>query len=239
MNESSDGEKEKRETSRKQEQEYICNENEELLTSKQTCERFNVCQRTLTRWINKGTIKFTRTKGGHKRYICRKIISEPRTLTFRETGRYICYARVSSASQKKDLERQIEYLRNKYPKHEIIRDIGSGINFKRKGFNSILDSAIEGNVREIVVTYKDRLCRFGFEFFERIISTYSKGEIVVLNQQETSPEKELVDDLISIITVFSSRIHGLRSCKIKKQIKENTSKERRKTQNDKIENVSN
>jgi hypothetical protein len=111
----------------------------------------------------------------------------------------------------------------------IIKDIGSGLNFKRKGFNSILDFAIKGDIQEVVVTHKDRLCRFGFELIERIITEYSNGKIVVLNQEKTSPEKELVDDLISIVTVFSSRLYGLRSHSIKKQIKEATKNVESKT----------
>jgi predicted site-specific integrase-resolvase len=131
---------------------------------------------------------------------------------------------VSTRGQGKDLERQIEYFKLQYPNHEIIKDYGSGINFKRKGFNSILDSAIKGDISEVVVTHKDRLCRFGFELVERIITQHSNGKIVVLNQQKTSPREELVGDLISIITVFSSRLYGLRSNSIKRQIKEQTSK---------------
>jgi predicted site-specific integrase-resolvase len=130
------------------------------------------------------------------------------------------YCRVSTPSQKEDLERQVEYLRNKYPDFKIIKDIGSGINFKRKGFNSIINSAIKGNLKTLVVTHRDRLCRFGFELIERIIKEFSNGEIMVLNSEKTSPEKELVDDLISIVTVFSSRIYGLRSHSLKKKIKE-------------------
>jgi predicted site-specific integrase-resolvase len=84
---------------------------------------------------------------------------------------------------------------------------------------SLVDEGIKGNIKEIVVTHRDRLCRFGFDLIEHIIST-SNGKIVVLNQQQTSPQEELVDDLISIITVFSSRLYGLRSHTIKKQIKD-------------------
>jgi predicted site-specific integrase-resolvase len=115
--------------------------------------------------------------------------------------------------------RQIELFRSQFPNHTIITDIGSGLNFKRKGLQTILDDAIKGNLLEIVVTHKDRLCRFGFEVFERILSTY-KGRIVVLNQRTTSPQEELVNDLLSIITVFSARLYGLRAHSIKKKLKD-------------------
>ena len=136
--------------------------------------------------------------------------------------RNICYCRVSTSSQKEDLERQIEYFRCKYPDYEIIKDIGSGLNFKRKGFNTILDIAFKGDIGEVVVTHKDRLCRFGFELVLRIIES-TNGKILVLDKEETSPEKELVNDILSIITVFSSRLYGLRSHSIKNKIREATS----------------
>jgi predicted site-specific integrase-resolvase len=144
--------------------------------------------------------------------------------------RNICYCRVSTSSQKEDLERQVEYFRCKYPDYEIVKDIGSGINFKRKGFNSILDSAFKGDIGEIVVTHRDRLCRFGFELVLRIIES-TNGKILVLDKEETSPEKELVNDILSIITVFSSRLYGLRSNSIKNKIREATSSCSENTEN--------
>jgi predicted site-specific integrase-resolvase len=130
----------------------------------------------------------------------------------------ICYARVSSRGQKTDLDNQISLLKQKYPEHEIIFDFGSGLNFKRKGLLQILDWAHKGELQEIVVTYKDRLCRFGFELIEHIIESQSNAKIVVLSNSRSSSECELSTDLLSIITVFSARMHGLR--KYKKQIQE-------------------
>ena len=170
-----------------------------------------------------GLVSSFKTKGGHRRYSKASIISKLSNVS-EIPQRKICYCRVSSASQKKDLERQVKFFRRKYPEHEIVRDIGSGLNFKRKGLNTILESAISGNIKEVVVTHRDRLCRFSFDFFERIISRYSNGKIVVLNQKETSPQEELVNDLLSIITVFSSRLYGLRSHALKNKIKNSASK---------------
>ena len=132
--------------------------------------------------------------------------------------------------KKEDLERQVEFFRCKYPNHEIIKDIGSGLNFKRKGFNSILDFAFKGDIGEVVVTHKDRLCRFGFELVLRIIES-TNGKILVLDKEETSPEKELVNDILSIITVFSFRLYGLRSHAIKNKIREATSSCSENTEN--------
>lgn len=176
--------------------------------------------RTLLNWDYKGKVKCIRTKGGHRRFLLSDILEKlPEEKRPKSKKRRICYCRVSTRSQKEDLERQVEYFRGKFPDYEIVQDFGSGINFKRRGFNSLLDSAIRGNIEEIVVTHKDRLCRFGFELIERIVQEHSNGRIVVLNQEETSPEKELVTDLLSIITVFSSRLYGLRSHSLKRKIK--------------------
>jgi len=144
------------------------------------------CQ-TLVNWDNKGIIKCVRTKGNHRRYLLSDVIKQsPNKEKLEEKyKRNICYCRVSTRSQKKDLERQVKFFRNKYPNYEIIQDFGSGINFKRKGFKTLVDEAIKGNIREVVVTHKDRLCRFGFDLIEGIISTHSNGKIVVLNQQQT------------------------------------------------------
>ncbi len=205
---------------------------DDLLNPKQATKLLGVTIQTLVNWERSGTLASVRTNGGHRRYRRADILARGRAsqtsteppATVNTQKKRIAYCRVSSPSQRQDLERQIEFFRNRYPHHEIISDIGSGINFKRKGFNSLLDQAIRGNIEELVVTHRDRLCRFGFEFFERIIQQYSNGKIVVLYQDETSPEKELVGDLLSIITVFSSRLYGLRSHKLKKEIKEQASR---------------
>jgi len=198
-------------------------ENEKLLQPFEAAKLLNVTVRTLFNWEASGKIKCIRTNGNHRRYI---LSSFPNFEEFEEkenlkqaAKRKVCYCRVSSAPQKEDLERQVEFFKREYPDHEIIRDIGSGLNFKRKGFKSLLESAIDGDIKEIVVTHKDRLCRFGFELFETVLEK-SNGRIVVLNHEKTSPEKELVDDLISIVTVFSSRLYGLRSHSIKNKIKQ-------------------
>jgi excisionase family DNA binding protein len=197
---------------------------EKLLRPEEASKILNVTVQTLINWTNEGKLQCTRTKGNHRRFQLSTILAqckpeEARKIT-NKPKRKICYCRVSTHSQKDDLERQIKFFRNEYPEYEIIKDIGSGINFKRKGFNSILEYAIEGDIEEVVVTHKDRLCRFGFELVENIITKQSNGKIVVLNRKETSPQEELVNDLISIITVFSSRLYGLRSSKIKNKIRE-------------------
>jgi len=172
-------------------------------SAKKTSKKLGIHPDTLRRWANEGKIQTIRTVGGHRRYILPDISSDPKY------KRNICYCRVSSKKQKDDLERQIAYMQSKYPEHEIISDIGSGLNYKRKGLKAILERASQGAIGEIVVAYKDRLCRFGFEIIEHIIQR-SGGKIVVLHTDNRSPSEELAQDLLNILTVFSCRMHGLR-----------------------------
>lgn len=174
---------------------------------------------TLRRMAERGEIKHIRTDTGRYLFDISSFIKRGNPdIQERKT---ICYARVSSRGQKSDLQNQIALLKTKYPETEVISDFGSGLNFHRKGLEKIMDLAYKGELKEIVVTYKDRLCRFGFELIEYILKTQSNAKIVVLCHNSTSKESELATDLLSIITVFSARMHGLR--KYKNQIKEDKS----------------
>ena len=174
---------------------------------------------TLRRMAGRNEIKHIRTDTG--RYLFDISSFTERSTHEVPERKKICYVRVSSRGQKGDLQNQISLLKTKYPDSEIISDYGSGLNFNRKGLQKILDLAHKGELQEVVVTYKDRLCRFGFELFEYILETQSNAKIVVLCHNSTSKESELATDLLSIITVFSARMYGLR--KYKKQIKEDES----------------
>lgn len=103
-------------------------------------------------------------------------------------------------------------MQSKYPEAEIIKDISSGLNYKRKGLKAILGRAMQGDKLKVVVAHKDRLTRFGFDLIEWIIEQ-SGGKVVVLKQTNLSPEQELTKDLLSILHVFSCRMHGLRNYK--------------------------
>ena len=123
----------------------------------------------------------------------------------------ICYVRVSFNSQKDDLERQIKYMKKRYPNHTIIKDISSGINMNRKGLNKIIDLAIEGKIEEVVVAYKDRLARFGYTMIERIIEKYSNGKIKIINKKnDILPQEELMEDVMDVMNVFIARRNGMR-----------------------------
>ena len=133
--------------------------------------------------------------------------------------RKICYCRVSSYSQKPELENQIKYITKKFPNHEILYDIGSGINFNRPNLNKIINYGIKNELEELAIAYKDRLCRIGYELIEKILIENSNTNIIIEKDEIKSPEEELTNDLIEIITVFSSKLYGIRSYKSKKEDK--------------------
>jgi putative resolvase len=169
------------------------------VTPKEAAKILGVHVSSLRRWENEGKLKAIRTPGGQRRFILEeveKIGGIPRTI------KTICYGRVSTHSQQ-DEQRQLEHLRTRYPEAEIISEVGSGLNFKRKKFLAILERIIDGDIQRIVVTHPDRLVRFGFELV-RWLCTKFECELVVLNDRKLSPEQELVQDMLSIIHSFSS-----------------------------------
>ncbi|MBM6691317.1 IS607 family transposase, partial [Fusobacterium mortiferum] len=133
------------------------------------------------------------------------------------------YCRVSSNKQKDDLEKQIENVRRymiaKGYQFEIITDIGSGINYNKKGLNQLIDMITNSEIEKVVVLYKDRLIRFGYELIENLCEKYGTT-IEIIDNTERTEEQELVEDLIQIVTVFSCRLQGKRANKAKKIIKE-------------------
>jgi len=121
----------------------------------------------------------------------------------------IIYVRVSSHSQKDDLQRQKNYMVKRFPKHMVIEDIGSGINLN--GLRKIIKYAIEGKNR---VAYKDRLARFGFELIKDLIKVYSNGKIIIVNKnKDLEPEQELIKDVLQIMNIFVEKMNGVRKYK--------------------------
>ena len=135
----------------------------------------------------------------------------------------IGYCRVSTPAQKDDLKTQVEniktYMYAKGYQFEIIEDIGSGINYRKKGLKELLSKISNHEISKIVILYKDRLVRFGYEMIEYLCQINSV-EIEIIDNTEYSKEQELTDDLIQIITVFANRLYGQRSKKTKKLIDE-------------------
>ena len=153
----------------------------------------------------------------NRRYYTHEQYLQYRGLISGEQGKTIAYARVSSPSQKQDLTLQKDALRAHCLEHGItvdqwIEDIGSALNYQRKGFNQVIEDIELGHVKRLVIGYEDRFVRFGYDWFEAFCERHGT-EIVVINGEAFSPEQELVKDLLAIVTVFSARLHGLRSHK--------------------------
>ena len=184
-------------------------------------EMLGVTVKTLQRWDNDGKLKAFRTPTDRRYYTHKQYVDYMGEGNSKK-GRTIIYTRVSTSNQKDDLTNQVEFLRTFANARgiivdEVFEDIGSGLNYNRKKWNKLIEDCMLGLVKTIIVAHKDRFIRFGYEWFERFLK--SNGvEILVVNNESLSPQDELVNDLISIIHVFSCKIYGLR--KYKKQIKE-------------------
>lgn len=187
----------------------------EFVTTKKAKEVLGVDTRTLQRYDAEGKIDVMRTAGGRRRYNLKKYLLDNNVSLNdlpTQCKRKVIYCRVSSADRKDDLQRQIDYLLELYPDYEVISDIASGINFKRKGLKKIIDMAISNDLDEVVITYKDRLCRIGYELIEFILSKYSEASIKIIHDtKDESKSEEITKDLIEIITVYSSKLHGARN----------------------------
>jgi putative resolvase len=188
-------------------------------------EQLGVTNDTLRRWEKEGKIKSTRIGSGCRLY---DISSITPTDLIKPTKRSIIYCRVSSSKQKEDLERQITFLGSKYPTHEVVKEIASGINFKRKALQSILDASLQGLVKEVVVAHRDRLCRIAFEHFQWLFNHLGVN-LIVDGEEDYSVESELANDLMSIVHVFSCRHYGARRNYTTHHPEEGSSKETTKT----------
>ena len=207
---------------------------EEYVGGQEASKILGVHQRTLYQWDKRKLIDTIRTPGGKRLYNVKKYLKslEKNTsnivhvnnpiindkLHNNKKNNYI-YARVSSQGQKEDLERQIKLLKNAYPDYILISDIGSGMNMNRKGLRKIIDESIKGEINEVVIVYKDRLCRFGYELVEDIIEKYSSGKIIILeNKEKKEMKEELVDDVLQIMNIFVAKINGMRKYNKKNKI---------------------
>jgi putative resolvase len=184
----------------------------------------NKSVKTLQRWDRDGVLKSHRSPKNHRYYTEADLI-QYKGLFAKDTALNIAYCRVSNIQQKDDLKNQISYInefcRNKGVEiNEFFEDIGSGLNFNRKHFIKIMDMIEHGKVKNLIIAHKDRLVRFGYEWFERFCNNHG-CHIILINDEKLSPLEEITKDLVSIIHVFSSRIYGLRKYKheISKEIK--------------------
>ena len=183
----------------------------------------NVSISTLRRWdlLDQLTPSF-RTKGGHRRYLLSKLQKLVGVVPDNnESRKVVGYARVSSHDQKNDLVRQVKrlnnYCQNISKNYEVIDDLGSGINFKKRGLNKLLKMIISGQVSKIIVLHKDRLLRFGSELLFNICRYFNTDIEIIEEKKKQSDEERLAYDVLEIITVFSARLYGKRSHQNKKK----------------------
>jgi len=178
---------------------------------------------TLRRWHEAGKlIPDAITEGGRRRYDLTKLQPELHRKKEMSARKTVAYARVSSHDQKPDLERQAQlleaYCAAQGWSYEVVTDLGSGMNYRKKGLKRLLDDIVEDRVGRLVITHKDRLLRFGAELVFAICEARSV-EVVILNQgEDTSFEEDLARDVFEIITVFSARLYGARSRKNAKML---------------------
>ena len=193
---------------------------------KDFAELIGVSVKTLQRWDRGGTLKANRTPTDRRYYTYDQYLQFKGINTENDNRQIVIYARVSTKNQKDDknlkddLHSQVSFLRQFCNARgliidQCIEDYGSGLNYNRKKWNELLNEVMERKIKTIIVTHKDRFIRFGYDWFEQFCMKFNTT-IMVVNNEELSPQEELVQDIVSILRVFSCRLYGLR--KYKKQI---------------------
>ena len=191
-------------------------------STKKVTEILGVTAQTLRNWDKEGKLKPSYVKSnGYRYYSEESILSYTQERKTKKNLNVVGYARVSSKKQSDDLERQINnlntYISSKYDSFDIITDIGSGINYNKPGLKKLIEKINKKEVDLIIVLYKDRLLRFGFELVE-YFAELNNVKIEALDKIDKNQDEELVEDLVQIITVFSCKIQGKRKTKAKQLI---------------------
>lgn len=189
---------------------------------KDFAELLGVSVKTLQRWDRENILKANRTPTNRRYYTFDQYLAFKGIDAENDNRQTVIYARVSTRNQKDDLVNQTAFLRQFCNGRgmivdQCIEDFGSGLNYNRKKWNALLEEVMERKIKTIIVTSKDRFIRFGFDWFEKFCMKFNTN-IIVVNNEELSPQEELVQDILSILHVFSCRLYGLR--KYKKQIQE-------------------
>ena len=187
---------------------------------KDFAELTGVSVKTLQRWDREGIPEANRTPTDRRYYTYDQYLQFKGIKTKNDIRQVVIYARVSTKNQKDDLQKQVSFLRQFCNARGIIVDqcieeYGSGLNYNRKKWTKLLNEVMEQKIKTIIITHKDRFIRFGYDWFEKFCMKFHTT-IVIVNKEELSPQEELVQDIVSILHVFSCRLYGLR--KYKKQI---------------------
>ena len=187
---------------------------------KDFAELLGVSVKTLQRWDREGILKANRTPTDRRYYTYDQYLQFKGIHTEEDERQVVLYSRVSTRNKKDDLQNQTAFLRQYCNAKgmivdECIEEYGSGLNYNRPKWNRLLDDVMEQKIKTIVITHKDRFIRFGYDWFEKFCMKFHTT-IIVVNNESLSPQEELVQDIISILRVFSCRLYRLR--KYKKQI---------------------
>ena len=188
---------------------------------KDFAELLGVSVKTLQRWDRDGILKANRTPTDRRYYTYDQYLQFKGIQTDNDIRDVVIYVRVSTRNQKDDLQNQVEFLKQFCNAkgiivNQCIEDFGSGLNYNRKKWNKLLEEVMENKIKTIVISSKDRFIRFGYDWFEKFCEKFNT-KIIIVNNEALSPNEELVQDIISILHVFSCRLYGLR--KYKNQIK--------------------
>ena len=174
-----------------------------------------VSVKTLQRWDNDGILVAKRNPK-NRRYYTQEQLMEYLNIS-KTTDKIVIYSRVSTSNQKQDLENQVEFLKQFANAKgmivsDVYTDIGSGLDYNRKMWNKLIKECMEGKIKTIIISNKDRFIRFGFDWYESLLKDYGTN-IIIVNNESMSPQEEMIQDLISIIHVFSCKVYGLRKYK--------------------------
>jgi putative resolvase len=182
------------------------------MKAKEVMQKYGICRETLWRWVKSNKINYTITPSGRYNYLS---LNDKESQTTRKN---IIYARCSTSGQKDNLDRQIERLKSYSSAKgitidEVYSEIASALNYNRKFYRKLYNDIVANNVSKVIIEYKDRLLRIGFQDFEELCKIH-KTEIVIIDQTtDKSKSQEIVDDMIAIIHHFSSKIYSTRKRK--------------------------
>jgi putative resolvase len=192
------------------------------ISMKEACAILGIHPATLRRWEASGKVVADRTPGGHRRYDLQTLMALAGKQSDESDRSRVTvgYARVSSHDQKDDLERQCQVLESfcatKGWPFELLRDLGSGMNYDKKGLKQLLKRICTGQVDRLVLTHKDRLLRFGAELVFSLCEQFGTEVVIINAKGDSTYEEDLASDVLEIITVFSARLYGSRSHKNRK-----------------------
>ena len=196
---------------------------------KDFAELLGMSVKTLQRWDRDGILKANRTPTDRRYYTYDQYLQFKGIQTENDIRDTVIYARVSTRNQKDDLQNQVEFLKQFCNAKGIIvnqcvEDFGSGLNYNRKKWNKLLDEVMANKIKTIVISNKDRFIRFGYDWFEKFCEKFNT-KIIIVNNETLSSNEELVQDIISILHVFSCRLYGLRKYKNQIKVDEEIAKE--------------